>query len=667
MPHNELQVTQHSQGRHPTSSGTSRSAQLSVNKPSCLLLSPLHTEKSEAAHSPNRSPLSRPPPSVMATPPLSASAESDFRIRFTNLFHSLDLYGSGRIPMTHFTHFMVDNGIQSTQQRLAPFYEQYVRLTSSKSAISFLQSADSPVGEGGEHAGLELELWLSILAACPPQTRRLIEKTICRQLAIPEWGAFTAQLTSLFESVRTNPASRTGKVATYIPELALSNPDWFGMSFVSVDGQTFNIGDCTHDFSVQSSSKPITYLIALEEHGQEGVHRFVGMEPSGRGFNEMVLNDSGIPHNPYINGGAIMVASLVQADQDQSTRFRYIMDTYQRASGHTKTVTFSNSTYLSEKATADRNFALGFLMQEEGAFQYGARTAGSTDSRYGERSDSARETCRTWTATSLQCALELYFQCCSITTSTVGQSIIAATLATGGVCPYTDQRVFKSENVKHALAIMLSCGMYDYSGEWAYSIGIPAKSGVSGCTMLVVPGVGGFSIYSPALDSLGNSVRSIELSKQLVRHFTFHYYDQMNGIVSTSSRKVNPLETAKVSAVGLFCSLCYCVTRGDLQGVASFLNSGDVEVNQADYDQRTALHIAASEGRLNMCKFLLAAGADLNAVDAWGNRPVDDAVREQHQAVADHLRAQMLKKERLDRVIGARNNSEPRPVTRLTA
>jgi glutaminase len=252
---------------------------------------------------------------------------------------------------------------------------------------------------------------------------------------------------------------------------------------------------------------------------------------------------------------------------------------------------------------------------------------------------------RSWSSTSLQQALELYFQCCSITTSTSGQAIIASTLATGGVCPLTDERVFSSEHVKHALAIMLSCGMYDYSGEWAYSIGIPAKSGVSGCTMLVVPGVGGFSIYSPALDSLGNSVRGIELAKQLVQHFTFHYYDQMNGIVSSTSRKINPLEGAKVdSSIGQFCSLCYCTMRGDLQGVASILNSGCVDINQADYDQRTALHIAASEGLLHVCKFLLASGADLDAVDSWGNRPVDDAVREGHHALADHLRAQAIKK-----------------------
>ena len=147
------------------------------------------------------------------------------------------------------------------------------------------------------------------------------------------------------------------------PELALADASWFGVSFCSVDGQLFSIGDTTREFSVQSSSKPISYLMALEELGEEEVHRYVGREPSGRSFNDIALNPEQIPHNPMVNSGAIMVCSLIKHGLEQSARFRSIMDLWHTITGRHKYVTFSNSTYLSERATADRNFCLGYMMQ----------------------------------------------------------------------------------------------------------------------------------------------------------------------------------------------------------------------------------------------------------------------------------------------------------------
>jgi hypothetical protein len=139
---------------------------------------------------------------------------------------------------------------------------------------------------------------------------------------------------------------------------------------------------------------------------------------------------------------------------------------------------------------------------------------------------------REWGSNDLVKNLELYFQCCSIQTTAEGQAIIGATLASGGRCALTDQQCFSGAHVRNCLSLMLSCGLYDYSGEWAYKIGLPAKSGVSGCLMVVIPNVGGLSIYSPPLDALGNTVRGIEFCKRLVQKCCF------SSFASTLSNKV---------------------------------------------------------------------------------------------------------------------------------
>ena len=194
------------------------------------------------------------------------------------------------------------------------------------------------------------------------------------------------------------------------PELALADPAWFGVSFCSIDGQLFSIGDTTREFSVQSSSKPISYLMALDELGEEEVHRYVGREPSGLNFNDIALNPEQIPHNPMVNSGAIMTCSLIRHGQEQSARFRAIMDVWTKISGEQKYVTFSNSTYLSERATADRNFCLGFLMQEHRSFDIGRQPKSGMPAFSIASSRTHLTPGRSWGANDLVKNLELYFQ-----------------------------------------------------------------------------------------------------------------------------------------------------------------------------------------------------------------------------------------------------------------
>jgi glutaminase len=428
----------------------------------------------------------------------------------------------------------------------------------------------------------------------------LVERALTGQLIIPEFTEFSAELQKIFDDSAKN---RDGNVADYIPQLSRVDPEQFGAAVCTLDGQRFTAGHAREDFCVQSCCKPINYCLALEEHGEDKVHEHIGREPSGRGFNELALNDEGRPHNPMINSGAIMACSLIRPQEEVADRFDFVMGRWKALCGNQK-VGFSNSVYLSERKTADRNFALGYLMQEHKGFPQ---------------------------QTNLIETLEFYFQCCSIETNAEQLSVVAATLANGGVCPTTGERIFSTQTVQNCLSLMSSCGMYDFSGEFAFSIGLPAKSGVAGAVFGVVPNVMGFCTWSPRLDRLGNSVRGIEFCRRLVETFNFHMYDSL-----TATEKHDPRRTRSESRSDEIGQMIWAASMGDLGGVNQLVARG-VSINEADYDRRTPLHLAAAEGRLEMVRALLRMGADPMKADRYGHTPLDDARKAGHETVAELL------------------------------
>lgn len=327
----------------------------------------------------------------------------------------------------------------------------------------------------------------------------LVLRALAGDLVIPEFTRFGAELRDIFD--KTRPLE-DGKVATYIPQLARVDPRQYGVAACTVDGQRFAAGDSAVEFTAQSCMKPINYCIALEEHAEAAVHHIVGREPSGRGFNELTLNDENRPHNPMINAGAIATCSLIRKGSSVADRFDWVMEQWRRLAAGQK-AGFSNAVYLSEREKGDRNYALGYFMKEKRVFPEG---------------------------TDLLQTLEFYFQCCAIETTCERMATVAATLANGGVCPVTGERVLLGSTVRACLSLMYSCGMYDFSGEFAFTIGLPAKSGVSGGLVVVVPNVMGLCIWSPRLDPVGNSVRGIAFCKELVSRFNFHVYDELLSI-----------------------------------------------------------------------------------------------------------------------------------------
>jgi glutaminase len=306
-----------------------------------------------------------------------------------------------------------------------------------------------------------------------------------------------------------------------------------------------------------------------------------------------------------INAGAIMCGALIKAGSESADRFDYVISRWRDFAGGMK-IGFDNAVYLSERQTADRNFALGYFMREKKAFP--------PDSDL------------------LDC-LDFYFQCCSIEASTKALSVIAATLANGGNCPLTGAQVMRADHVKNCLSLMSSCGMYDFSGQFAFQVGIPAKSGVSGAILLVVPNVAGFAVWSPRLDELGNSVRGVEFCRRLVSRFKFHTFDSMVGLTDD---RVDPRRNLYASRFGGITALCWAAYGDDVAEMRRLVAMG-IDPASHDYDRRTALHIAASEGKLNALRYLLALGVNINPIDRWGKTPLDDADMQGHQGAVSML------------------------------
>lgn len=378
----------------------------------------------------------------------------------------------------------------------------------------------------------------------------LLERAMRRDLVIPDFDTFCQTVDGIFDAAAED---ESGEIANYIPQLSRMDPSHHGMALCTIDGQRYGRGSHRVPFSLQSVMKPVNYCMALEEQGEEVVHRHIGREPSGFGFNELRLNPDGLPHNPMVNAGAIMACALIRPKGGLVQRFEAVMDTWARLSGG-KRPGFNNAVYVSERQSADRNFALAYFMREKGAFPEGS---------------------------SLMETLDFYFQCCSLEVNSEHISIAAATLANGGVCPLTGERVMEASTVRHCLSLMSTCGMYDFSGEFAFHIGLPAKSGVSGAIMVVVPNVMGVGLFSPRLDSLGNSVRGLRFCEGLVSTFPFHRYDNLSGLSGKADPRV-PIGKG---------------TRAEAERVVWAAKRGDPDAKATQETIQTlAIYIAGGEG-----------------------------------------------------------------------
>ena len=287
------------------------------------------------------------------------------------------------------------------------------------------------------------------------------------------------------------PYTREGKVASYIPELAKADTSKFGMCVMQKDGKLHCAGDSDAQFTMQSIIKPIILLLALLDAGMDKISKLVGVEATGKPFDAFNYSDQALKSehiNPMINTGAIALGTIIKGE-NYTKKFDRLLELTRRMADNPN-LSMDENVYLSEKATGNKNRALAYMLKA-----------------YGMLEDNVED------------VLDFYFRACSVKATAVDLAKIAFVLANKGVNPETGERIFEAEYAKYVNAVMMTCGMYDGSGAFAVHVGVPAKSGVGGGIMAVVPGEMGIGLYSPALDDKGNSVAGIKalelLSKEL--------------------------------------------------------------------------------------------------------------------------------------------------------
>jgi glutaminase len=309
----------------------------------------------------------------------------------------------------------------------------------------------------------------------------------------------SSQLSEILKDLHSQYKSlQTGTVANYIPELAKVNPDLFSICIVTVDGQIYEVGDYQQLFTIQSISKVFVYGQALEDHGRDYVLTRVGVEPTGDAFNAIILDEqSKRPYNPMVNAGAIAISSLIKGS-GPTERLNRLLDMYRRYIG--RDVFVDISVFTSERSTGHRNRAMAHLMLNFGMIN-----------------------------PNIEESLDLYFKQCSVMVSCRDLAVMAATLANKGMNPITKEKAIDNRYIKDILSVMYTCGMYNFAGEWAYNVGIPAKSGVCGGIIAVVPGQMGIGVFSPLLDVRGNSVRGVKVCEELSQRLGLHLFDCSKG------------------------------------------------------------------------------------------------------------------------------------------
>jgi glutaminase len=391
----------------------------------------------------------------------------------------------------------------------------------------------------------------------------------------------------------------SGAVADYIPPLALADPNHFGIAITTTEGHSYEVGDSRERFTIQSMSKPFTYGLALADRGFEAVDAKVGVEPSGEAFNSISLAPgSGRPLNPMINAGAITSTSLV-AGASAVEREGRVVDFYGRFAGRALDV--DTEVYESERDTGHRNRAIGHMLRAFGVLE--------------EDPDEA---------------LDLYFRQCSVSVDCRDLSLMAGTLANGGVNPLTGDRVLARELVDRVLSVMTTCGMYDSAGEWVVDVGMPAKSGVGGGVLAVLPGQLGIAVFSPPLDRHGNSVRGVEVCRQISTDLNLNLLHVARSsrsavrraytVAEVPSRRRRPeAQTAALAAAGFRCvvqilhgDLVFAAMESVVRGVVERAAGVDIEV--LDLTEVTELDLGAGHLLVGLAASMATEGRALAIV-----------------------------------------------------
>ena len=291
---------------------------------------------------------------------------------------------------------------------------------------------------------------------------------------LPPADHVSALVAHAYEEFRTNDE---GEVSKVYPSLAIVDPNSFGLCVTSVSGATYAIGDADLEFSIMSVSKPFVFALMCEALGAEVVRERIGVNATGLPFNSVAAIElgSGGRTNPMVNSGAIATTSLAPGSSTDE-KWDFIRSGLSRFAG--RDLVLDDEIFASASATNFRNQAIADLLQS-----YGALATDATE------------------------AVDLYTRQCSLRVTARDLAMMGATLADGGLNPRTAARVVDLVSCRAALAVMMTAGLYESSGDWLYDVGLPGKSGIGGGIVTVSPGKGGFGTFAPLLDAAGNSVK----------------------------------------------------------------------------------------------------------------------------------------------------------------
>lgn len=302
----------------------------------------------------------------------------------------------------------------------------------------------------------------------------------------------------LLEVVDACASDRSGALADYIPDLARADPERLGVALSTIDGEVYAAGDVDVEFTIQSISKPFVYALAIQDSGLDEVLRRISVEPSGNAFNELSLEaGTGRPYNPMINAGAIASHALVvDGLSSEDERVERVLEAFSELAGRELHV--NEAVFESEMSTAHRNLGIAHMLRAQGIIE-----------------DDPEEIVRGYTRQ------------CSIDVTARDLALMSATLANSGRQPQSGRRIIDPRVVRQVLSVMLSCGMYDAAGDWITTVGIPAKSGVSGGVIGALPGQLGLAVFSPRLDEHGNSVRGVQVCERLSADTGLHLMESV--------------------------------------------------------------------------------------------------------------------------------------------
>ena len=529
--------------------------------------------------------------------------------REANLFFSLCEDDTETIKTKRFKDVLLNSGLKANDKRL----------------FSLFQNLDA---HGDK---IVFEDFIEIIRS----SELIVEKALRGELSIPDFTYFAKNLNDMFDEVKK---VKSGELASYIPPLANVDPDQFGVAIVTTDGQIYQKGDSEVDFSIQSMCKPFNYCFAMEKLGLEKVHQHVGQEPSGRQFDDLTLlaktavgQLNRIPFNPMVNAGAIMTAGLIGPEESHSQRLRYIRQQFGRLIGWSPKDNFSaelprfnKDMARQENFTGYNNIAMGYLLMATGNLPH-TKTKLHNDIHPDE------DEFDFYSEPAVTEALKLYFSICSLEMTSVNYATAAATLANSGVCPISQDRVLSQKTVRNCLPVLQTSGMYNASGTFFQQVGLPAKSGVGGGVILVVPRLMGICIFSPRLDKQGNSVRGIEMAKRITSKYLVHTFDGTMTDTDRLDPKI-PISKWRANSCG---EAIWAASNGNIRTLERLV-SEQRDLQIGDYDMRTPLHLASAEGKLEAVQFLLKQGVK-PIPDRWGGYGYFDAKNNNHKDIVKEL------------------------------